>query len=187
MPAIRAFIALPASADVKRQIAEIQSELKSAHAEVKWDLPDKFHLTLKFLGNCEPSKIETLGSALAKKIRPCPKITLVYDSLGVFPDLRNPRVVWIGVKAGQALTDLRSTIENVCAECGFLKEDRAFHPHITLGRVKSTQNIVHLTDAIKTITFEPIKLNCSEVLLMKSDLRPGGSIYSILKSFPLIS
>ena len=73
----------------------------------------------------------------------------------------------------------------ICVEFGFPKEDRLFHPHITLGRVKETRNVVRLTEAIKTITFEPIETFCSEILLMKSELHPSGSIYTILKSFPL--
>jgi 2'-5' RNA ligase len=94
-------------------------------------------------------------------------------------------VVWIGTASNQDVLDLQLKIEQVCMEFGFPKEDRSFHPHITLGRVKGTRSLVRLTEAIKTITFEPIQSQCSEVLLMKSDLRAGGSVYTILKSFSL--
>jgi 2'-5' RNA ligase len=83
------------------------------------------------------------------------------------------------------ILDLQSAIEKTCIDFGFQKEERAFHPHITFGRVKGIRNLARLTDAIKTITFEPMQSRCSEVLLMKSDLRPSGSIYTILKSIPL--
>jgi 2'-5' RNA ligase len=96
-----------------------------------------------------------------------------------------PRVVWIGIKSDQTVLDLQSAAGQICAEFGFPMEDRTFHPHITLGRVKETRNVVRLTEAIKTITFEPIEMHCSEIVLMKSELRPSGSIYTMLKSFPL--
>jgi 2'-5' RNA ligase len=122
---------------------------------------------------------------LAKSVRQFPSCTISYESLGAFPNLHNPRVVWIGIKTNQTVLDLQAETARVCAEFGFPKEDRVFHPHITLGRVKETRNLVRLTDAIKTITFEPIETFCSEILLMKSELHPSGSLYTILKSFPL--
>ena len=123
--------------------------------------------------------------ALAKSVRQFPSCAITYESLGAFPNLHNPRVVWIGIKTNQTVLDLQAETETLCAKFGFPKEDRVFHPHITLGRVKESRNLVRLTEAIKTITFEPIETFCPELLLMKSELHPGGSIYTILKSFPL--
>lgn len=185
MSAIRTFTALPASPEIQQRIASIQSELKTKQADVKWDSQNKFHITLKFLGNTEESKIEPLSQALVKCIKSSPKFEITYQSLGVFPNLHNPRVVWVGTAHNQVVLELQSKIEQVCIEFGFPGEDRAFHPHITLGRVKGTHNLVRLTEAIKTITFEPIQSLCTEVLLMKSDLRSSGSIYTILKTFSL--
>jgi 2'-5' RNA ligase len=163
----------------------VQSELKATQADVKWELQDKFHITVKFLGDVEQSNIESLSMALADMVKQFPAFEITYDSLGAFPNLHNPRVIWIGAKSNQVVFDLQSGVERVCTDFGFPKEERAFYPHITLGRVKGTRNLARLTDAIKTITFEPMQSRCSELLLMKSDLRPSGSIYTILKSFPL--
>ena len=185
MPGIRTFIALPTQPNAWQAIAEIQIKLKATQADVKWESQDKFHITLVFLGNVEQSKLDSLSTALAKSIQQFPSFTMRYESLGAFPNIHNPRVVWIGTKSDQSVLDLQAMVGRVCTEFGFPKEDRAFHPHITLGRVKETRNFVRLTEAIKTITFEPIETFCSEVLLMKSELRPGGSIYTILKSLPL--
>ena len=185
MSTIRTFIALPASSDVQQQMAVVQSELKASQADVKWDLQHKFHITLKFLGGVELSNIESLSSALAGMVKQFPAFEITYNSLGAFPNLHNPRVIWIGTKSDQVVLDLQSGVERVCSDFGFQKEERAFHPHITFGRVKGTRNLACLTEAIKTITFEPMQSRCSELLLMKSDLRPSGSIYTILKSFPL--
>jgi RNA 2',3'-cyclic 3'-phosphodiesterase len=185
MPVIRTFIALPASSEIQQKMTTVQSELKAVQADVKWELQDKFHITLKFLGSVEQSKIESLSSALLDSVKQFLGFELTYNSLGTFPNIQNPRVIWIGAKTDQVMLDLHSRIENVCSNFGFQKEERAFHPHITFGRVKGTRNLARLTEAIKTITFEPIQSRCSELLLMKSDLHPSGSIYTILKSFPL--
>jgi len=185
MPAIRTFIALPASSNVQQQMADIQSQLKATQADVKWEPQDKFHITLKFLGSVEQSIIESLSSAIGNLVKQFPIFEITYNSLGAFPNLHNPRVIWIGTKSNQIVLDLQSGVELVCSDFDFQKEERAFHPHITLGRVKGAGNLTRLTDAIKTITFEPLQSRCSELLLMKSDLRPSGSIYTILKSFPL--
>jgi 2'-5' RNA ligase len=185
MPTIRIFIALPTSIDIQQRISDVQSELKVTQADVKWETQDKFHITLKFLGNVDLSKIHSISAVLENRINLCKSFELNYQSLGAFPDLRSPRVVWIGTASNQDVLDLQLKIEQVCMEFGFPKEDRSFHPHITLGRVKGTRSLVRLTEAIKTITFEPIQSQCSEVLLMKSDLRAGGSVYTILKSFSL--
>jgi 2'-5' RNA ligase len=185
MHTIRTFIALPASTEIQQLMADVQSQLKSTQSDVKWESNDKFHITLKFLGDTEQTHIELLSLALSTITKQIPAFEITYDSLGAFPNLHNPRVVWISTKSNQAILDLQSVVEKTCMDFGYQKEERAFHPHITFGRVKGTRNLARLTDAIKTITFDPMQSRCSEVLLMKSDLRPSGSIYTILKSIPL--
>jgi 2'-5' RNA ligase len=185
MPGIRSFIALPTQSIAQQAIAEIQAKLKATQANVKWESQDKFHITLVFLGNVEQPKLELLSTTLAKSVLQFPSFTIAYESIGAFPNIHNPRVVWIGAKSSQTVLDLQATTGRICAEFGFPQEARVFHPHITLGRVKETHNFVRLTEAIKTITFEPIETFCSEILLMKSELYPSGSIYTILKSLPL--
>jgi 2'-5' RNA ligase len=185
MSALRTFIALPALPTVQQAIAEVQKKLKTVQADVKWEPQDKFHITLIFLGNVEQSKLERLSTALAKSFQQFRSFTISYESIGAFPTIRNPRIVWIGIQSNQTVLDLQAAAGQVCAEFGFPKEDRVFHPHITLGRVKETRNVVRLTEAIKTVTFDPIEMYCSEIVLMKSELHPSGSIYTILKTFPL--
>lgn len=185
MPGIRTFIALPTQSNAQQAIADIQTRLKTTQADVKWESQDKFHITLVFLGNVEQSKLELLSTTLTKSVQQFSSFTIAYESIGAFPNTHNPRVVWIGIKSNQTVLDLQTVIGQTCTEFGFPKENRVFHPHITLGRVKEARNFVRLTEAIKTITFEPIETLCSEILLMKSELHPNGSIYTILKSFPL--
>jgi 2'-5' RNA ligase len=185
MPVLRSFIALPALPTVQQAIAEVQIKLKAVQADVKWELKDKFHITLVFLGNVEQSKLELLSATLTNSVQKFPSFTITYESIGAFPKIQMPRVVWIGIKSDQTVLDLQAMVGRLCGEFGFPMEDRTFHPHITLGRVKETRNVVRLTEAIKTITFEPIEMHCSEIVLMKSELHSSGSIYTMLKSFPL--
>jgi 2'-5' RNA ligase len=187
MASIRTFIALPTSIGAQRSMAEVQGRLKLAEADVKWESQDKFHITLKFLGNLEQSKIELLTANLTKSVRSRDSFDLLYESLGAFPNPLRPRIVWIGAQSSPAVLDLQAVVEQACADLGFPKESRSFHPHITLGRVKGTRNLTRLTEAIKNTTFEPIPSRCAEVFLMKSDLHPRGSSYTVLKSISLQS
>jgi RNA 2',3'-cyclic 3'-phosphodiesterase len=185
MAFLRTFIALPTSSEAQGTIARIQASLKESQAGVKWESQDKFHITMVFLGNVEQSKLELLSTALARSVQQFQPFTISYASLGAFPNIHTPRIIWIGIRNNPVVLDLQATVQRICEEFSFPKEDRAFHPHITLGRVKESRNLSRLTEAIKTITFEPIETRCSNLLLMKSELHPSGSLYTILKSFPL--
>ncbi len=184
MPIIRSFIALPTNDSIKQQIAKIQDELKQVSADVKWESHEKFHMTLKFLGNVEIQRLDQLALQLESYVSTVKSFDLVYQHVGGFPDLNSPRVIWIGTAENDSLNNLQKKIEEVCAQYDFLKEERAFHPHITLGRVKGKKNLNRLTEKIKSITLEPLHSPCIEVLLMRSELQPTGSVYSILKSIP---
>ena len=185
MAPLRTFIALPTSSEAQDGIARVQTSLKATQASVKWESQDKFHITVVFLGNVEPSKLELLSIALTKSVQQFQPFTLSYTSLGAFPNIHAPRIIWIGIQNNPVVLDLQATVQRICGEFGFPKEERAFHPHITLGRMKESRNLGRLTEAIKTITFEPIETRCSDILLMKSELHPSGSLYTMLKSFPL--
>jgi len=181
----RSFIALPSSSELRKILQEIQARLIEEKADVKWDSPEKFHITLKFLGGVDSERLSGLADALANVTSAATVFQLVYSEVGAFPDLLHPRVIWAGARATDSLTSLQNHVEITCERFGFQKESRMFHPHITLGRVKGTTNLARLTAKVKSITFEPIETSCSEVLLIKSDLRPTGSVYTTLKSFPL--
>ena len=185
MPIIRSFIALPTSTEIQKRIASVQSELRQTEADVKWDSQDKFHITLKFLGDMERSKLDQFSDVLENGIQAFNQFDIIFETVGAFPHPKNPRIVWIGIQPSQLLLDLQIKVEQWATESGFPQEEHRFHPHITLGRVKGTRNIVRLTEATKTCTFEPLNTQCPEFLLIQSTLRPGGSIYTILTSFPL--
>ena len=181
MSIIRTFIALPLQSDVVSAMASVQKQLTLSDAEVKWDTPEKFHITLKFLGNTESSFIPEIARQLGNSIGSFPAFELVYVKLGGFPNVDRPRVVWIGTDESQQILRLQSLVEEVCTLFGFTKEDRPFHAHITLGRVKGNRHLERLTASLKSITFEPLLARCTEVHIVRSELRPTGSVYTLLE------
>jgi RNA 2',3'-cyclic 3'-phosphodiesterase len=187
MVTIRAFIALPLPAETTLAIAAIQKQLVSTGAEVKWEPSDKFHITLKFLGDIDRSLVPQIIEVLEKTIGTLPRFDLTYVGLGGFPTSDRPRVVWIGSSESQQVLHLHSQVELACDSLGFAKEVRPFHAHITLGRLKGNRNLDRLTASLKSITFEPLRAHCSEVHFIRSELRPTGSVYTLLNSIPLAS
>jgi len=186
MPRIRAFIAIPSSGEIKQSISAVQAELIKSQADVKWEGTERFHITLKFLGDSELEVLQSLEGELQTALRDIHSFDLVYRSVGCFPNISRPRVVWIGAAENPQLSELQRRIEEVCGRFGFPKEDRAFHAHITLGRVRGNRHLDRLTEIVKTVTFEPMQARCAEVHIMRSELRPTGSVYTLLNSIPLV-
>jgi len=186
MPSIRSFIAIDTAPEVKAAIVEVEERLKATNAEVRWEPIEKFHITLKFLGNVEEVKLESLEKRLEEALSAFPAFKMTYQAVGCFPNQYHPRVVWIGAENEDGtLTRIEETIEEVSNSLGFPREERQFHPHITIGRVKGSRNLKALVSELVNTSFAPRSSLINEVLLMKSDLRPSGSVYTALKRFPL--
>ncbi|MCX6133580.1 MAG: RNA 2',3'-cyclic phosphodiesterase [Ignavibacteriales bacterium] len=187
MPLNRAFIALPLPAEIRREFATLQKQLIESQADVKWDTSDKFHITLKFLGDVESSQPGLLAKEVQNSIGTFRHFDLSFVTLGAFPNPGRPRVVWIGSEQNEDVTGLQRSVEMACSSFGFAKEDRPFHAHVTLGRVKGDRNIDRLTAKLKSITFKPLIARCTEVHIIRSELKPAGSVYTLLNSIPLAS
>ena len=168
-------------------MGQIQRILKDSGADVKWDTWEKFHVTLKFLGDIDSSNVDLLVREVRNSIGGFSSFDLAFSMLGAFPNVHRPRVVWIGGEENKSTLDLQQLVEEACLKCGFAKEDRRFHAHVTLGRVKSDRNSDRLTARLKSITFQPLMARCTEVRLMRSELKPTGSVYTLLNSIPLAS
>jgi RNA 2',3'-cyclic 3'-phosphodiesterase len=185
---IRSFIAIDIPAGVKNMIAEAQFELKKTEAAVKWVKPDIIHLTLKFLGNIEEDQIQPIKEKMIESAAGIPSFSMDVTHVGVFPNLRYPRVIWIGLeeKSGKLLT-LQKNIEKNLESLGFDPEGRGFSPHLTIGRVKSAKGrgrLVNMLESKQNSHFnESISVN--EVNVMKSELKVTGPIYTILETIGL--
>lgn len=184
---VRAFIAVKLEADVRQALAEVQTKLKRSGAHVGWVQPENIHLTLVFLGNIGSNGIPGLSSGLdGISARKAP-FSLEVNGIGSFGGKR-PKVVWAGVEGSgmAALNVLQAEVAALVTSQGFVLEERAFHSHLTLGRVRSPRGAAELVsamEAVKDIRFGTIAVR--SVYLMRSQLQPQGPVYSVIHESPL--
>ncbi len=183
---MRLFVAVHLPQEIRNGLAAVQDRLRRAQADVSWVKAANLHITLKFLGETEPKRLERIGPVLAEAARGAAPFSLTVAGVGTFGG-RVPRVVWAGVTEGASLLGgLAGVVDNGLARLGFPKERRSFAAHFTLGRVRSSRNADSLLAAIRdepTAALGTVRVE--EFVLMQSQLDPGGSIYTILERFPL--
>jgi len=182
MEKIRSFIAIELSESIKKELAQLQEELKSCSADVKWTKPENIHLTLKFLGSVDEVQINQIKSILDKVASNCKPFKISLFKIGCFPKLDYPRVVWVGIDKGCSDAEaIAKDIEEDLSKIGFTKEKRSFSAHLTLGRVRSGKNRKNLVEKIKSLEFDSsTEMLAKEITLFKSTLTPKGSIYTSL-------
>ena len=176
----RAFIAIDLPESVRSFLSEAQEALKLYGFRVKWVRPQNIHLTLKFLGNTAIADTGKIAAAMALAARNCPVVSLAAKGVGVFPDVRRPRVIWAGLDGQlEVLANLQQTLDAHLADLGFPGETRAFKSHLTLGRVKGKIAAAGMKAAIdKLKEFESESFEINQFILFKSELRPSGAVYT---------
>ena len=185
---MRTFIAVELKEELKKKIEEVQTPLKKLGADVSWVKPGNVHATLKFLGEVPEDKIERVFEGTKKALEGIKGFKLSLKDLGCFPNMKRPRVVWIGVEKGkEELALMAKKIEQEMENIGYPKENREFSPHLTIGRVKSPKNIERLAEQIKTTNFQTEEIEIKEVVVMRSQLNPAGAIYTPLKKIALLT
>ena len=183
---IRSFLAIELPKPILKKIEEVQADLRAAHADVRWVSPEKIHLTLKFFGSIEESRIDSIFKSIEESVRSTSPFSLEVRGVGAFPSMKSPRVIWLGLENGQSLTSLQKQIETQLEKIGFQSEDRPFHPHLTLGRTKSSRGKNELVGRMEKHREEEFgDLQVERVILFKSDLKPSGPIYTALGDLKL--
>ena len=176
---VRTFISIDLPESIKNRIDGLQKTLQKIEAQVSWTKPSNIHLTLKFLGNVEASRIESISEAVgvaAREIRP---FEIEISGSGCFPSPRKPRVLWVGFSnVPEPLKQLHSNIEQELARVGFPPETRSFSPHLTIGRIRMPHNSARVAETLISQGFEAEGFTAREVNVMRSELRPTGSIYT---------
>ncbi|MGH7858071.1 MAG: RNA 2',3'-cyclic phosphodiesterase [Candidatus Binatia bacterium] len=181
---MRTFLAIHPSAEVLGRIEAFQSELHDPGGNVRWVPPASMHLTIHFLGDVGESELGGVDRALRESLREQPPIEVECRGLGVFPNLRKPRVLWVGLH-GEGLVELAERAEIALAPLGFPPADREFRPHITLGRLRSAKGVESLAAMLRTSAERSFgSTRVEEAILYKSDLRPTGSVYTALATLP---
>jgi len=184
---IRSFLAVELPEAIRKRIEEIQADLRSSNSDVRWVRPDKIHLTLKFFGNIEESRVDSITRSIEPFVAGTPHFSLEVRGMGAFPNIRNPRVIWLGlIDEKQVLMPLQKQLESTLETIGFPVEDRPFRPHLTLGRVNSSRGKDELIGRIEKYKEEKFgDVEVKRFVLFKSDLRPTGPIYTPLREVKL--
>lgn len=155
-------------------------------ARASWSRADNIHLTLKFLGDIPLPRVEKLSEAAARAIKDLAPFKIVVEQTGAFPRHGPPRVLWIGIDdfSGK-LGELHARLEDESASAGFAKDDHAFHPHLTVARLRQPRHARTLAEAHQQLEFKPQEIAVSELLVIRSELSSAGSKYTVVSRHPL--
>ena len=183
---IRSFIAIELPEEVRRGLAKLRSELERAeHRFVKWVDSEGIHLTLKFLGNIPFRQVTEVTKAIEEAAQGISPFHLEISGLGAFPNLKQPRVLWVGIGGEiDTLLRLQQNIDFALASLGFAKEERSFMPHLTLARIRQGASPLerkNFGELAMSASFEgSYPIDAKAVSLMRSQLTPEGAIYTRL-------
>ena len=180
---MRAFLAVELDADVRARLVAVQHELAARGAAVRWVRGDALHITVKFLGSVTEKTLTAIYDDL-RSVTSSGQPSAVFTGLHVFPDARRPRVIWARV-ACPALTTLCTVIEYGTTPLGIAPESRPLVPHVTLGRLTDPRTWPRLESAVRAhadTTFGTCAFPA--LVALRSDLRPGGALYTKLWSIP---
>ena len=182
-------MAVAISDAVRCKLTEIQARLKQTGADIGWIAPANIHLTILFLGTVFESQASALAAAtdeIASAYQPC---TLEVKGLGYFGRAQSPRVIWAGLTGNlQPLLVLQGEIAAAAKRTGIFPDAKPFHPHLTIGRVRSARNVGALLTVLepcRDTAFGTITID--RVLLMKSELTARGAIYTLLHESRLVN
>src|SRR6266436_185964 len=150
MSRVRTFIALDLGKPIRDRLVSLQENMARAGANVKWVEPENMHLTLLFLGEVDQRDLVPICRAVEIAAQERPAFPLAIAGAGAFPNLRRPRILWVGVGQGvQEVCGLHDAIETPLLELGcYRREERKYTPHVTLGRVKSDRGTDELAAAL---------------------------------------
>ncbi len=188
MTVIRAFIAIELPAEIQQRLDQISAQLKQRldSLPVRWVPGHNMHLTLKFLGDVSVANVGILDEVLQSEAASFRSFEISVGGIGAFPNSQRPRVIWVGIEAPPDLTTLQANLENRLARLGYSREERPFSPHLTLGRVSrsaSSGDVRQIGEAVQACRVGFLGAACvQEIHLYKSDLKPGGSVYTCLFS-----
>jgi RNA 2',3'-cyclic 3'-phosphodiesterase len=194
---IRAFLAAELSQELRDKLATIQQELKrriepetAQGRRISWVQPASIHLTIKFLGNMDEQVIDPLLVAVEQAIGSLSAVNVPIERLGAFPHPQSPRVLWVGPSENwergvdaKRVAEIHGAIEQACEGLGFLRETKPFSPHLTLARIKMGERQVGVALAKGGVLDRPLSsgsLPVESVVLMQSELKPTGSVYTKL-------
>ena len=184
---MRLFLAINLPASVIAAIDHDVSALRAGAPALRWIPPEKWHLTVRFIGDTFVERVPVIRDAIDAAVAGHGDVPLAIRGVGAFPNFRRARVVWIGVASDPRLEMLHHDIESACVALGMEHEGRPFRPHITLARVPAgtgEPTLRTLAREARTVRYSEA-IDVSTVDLMSSELSPEGPRYRLLHSSPL--
>ena len=177
---IRTFISI--DVPITDEISSLLDSLRDIRG-VRVPPAGQIHLTLKFLGDTDDKKVAKLCASLREALFDIPPFDLKIEGVGAFPNERNPRVLWMGVKAPDELTCIADIVDETVKSMNLRCDDKKFSPHITIGRIDGRPELKEFFKEYKGKDF--CSFRCSSVKVMKSELTPKGAIHSVIDSIEL--
>lgn len=179
----RIFAAVDISNQARKQISNYIETLRGEFPEllVGWEKAEKLHITMRFFGDVEDRKVLLLSNLFEDFARQISPFNLQITKTGVFPSLRDARVLWFGLQDEKgSLSEIKNNLENECERIGFKKEKRVFEPHLTIARLRQPEKSKDLIEKHLQTNFESAEFNVGEITIYESRLLPKGSVYSIV-------
>lgn len=184
---IRSFLAVDPPREIIDAIGMIQDRLrKNIQGDIRWVRPQGIHLTLKFFGTIAESDVANISRVVEDTTSTIAPFTLGIKRVGAFPDVKRPRVLWLGMDGDvDILIRLQKEVDAELHKYGFEKEDRPFRPHLTLARIKDPRGLIGLAKIMeKRENYEAGSFSAAGLNLFKSELTPKGAVYTKLAYFP---
>lgn len=184
METFRGFIAV--EVPVTDEIIQFQQDIRETEANVKLVEPENIHITPKFLGDTPVTQIDAIESMMNDAVTSSQKHLITLEGTGVFPNENYIKVIWIGIKGAEKISEIADTLNQRCTQIGVKKDKRGFSAHLTIGRMKSArgkEKIIEVLRKYEDTLFAEIPVG--EIHLKKSTLTPKGPIYESLSTIPL--
>lgn len=187
MTTIRTFIAFDIEVNslISENLIFIKNKLQEE--KIKWENNTKFHITIAFLGDTPKIQLEQINSVIKKNTDKYKNFEVKINKFGIFPNIQNPKIIWLGIDYTNTLDELQKNIKTELNKLGFKIDNRPFKPHLTIGRVKdqikNTATINELIKKYQNTIFN--QQNINQIIFYESNLTPKGSIYNVLNTFNL--
>src|SRR6266404_4720385 len=183
----RLFIAIELPSNVRRTLKDHIDHLRDAipDARASWAREENLHLTLKFLGDMTLTSVERLSQATQRAASAVAPFEMIIGTSGAFPPNGQPRVLWIGIEdpAGE-LAVLHEVLEDQYVQAGFARENRPYHPHLTIARLRQAQGARRLSQIHKEMGFDQESLAVTHLALIRSELLREGSRHTVVARHP---
>ena len=182
MPSKRIFVAVDISDEARRRAADHIDKMRALAESVRvgWERAQKLHVTLKFLGKVDEGIVPNVSDTAASVAASFTPFQMALVATGVFPSLKKPRVLWLGINEASVLPEIAASLESRFSLLGFEPEARPFSPHLTIARVREPEKAKRLAEAHLQSRFGPIEFTVTELIVYESILKPTGSVYAVV-------